>query len=75
VEICHVEIEIEAISVMEQKEMQVFGTSTLPHFLNNRFRGGGEVLSLTPRPRFTAEKNCWCQFLLEALSNPGPWCG
>jgi hypothetical protein len=31
-------------------------TSRLPHFLDNRLTGGGEVVSLTHRPPFTSTK-------------------
>jgi hypothetical protein len=31
-------------------------TSRLPHFLNNRLTGGGEVVSLTRRPPFSPRK-------------------
>jgi hypothetical protein len=31
-------------------------TSSLPHFLDNRFRDGGEAVSLTRRPRFKPRK-------------------
>jgi hypothetical protein len=36
---------------------------------------GGEVVSLTSRPRSTPEKYFWSSYLLEAESNVGPQCG
>jgi hypothetical protein len=42
----------------------------LPHCLDNRLTGGGEVVSLTRRPRSTPQKHLfssfWYSFLLEA---------
>jgi hypothetical protein len=43
-----------------------------PHFLDSRLIDGGKVVSLTPRPHFTPQKNSWYSFLLEAESTPGP---
>jgi hypothetical protein len=40
--------------------------SKLPHFLDNRFTNGGEVINLTRRPTFTPRKipgNNFCQKL------------
>jgi hypothetical protein len=36
----------------------------IPHFLENRLTDGGEVFSLTHRPRFTRQENSWYSFLL-----------
>jgi hypothetical protein len=44
----------------------------LPHFLDNRLTDGGNVVSLTRRPRFTPQESSWYSFLLEAESTPGP---
>jgi hypothetical protein len=46
-----------------------------PHFLDNRLRDGGKVVSLTRRPPFTPQDSSWFSFLLEAESFPGPECG
>jgi hypothetical protein len=43
-----------------------------PHYLDNRITDGGEVVSLTRRPRFTSQEDYWYSFLLEAESNRGP---
>jgi hypothetical protein len=40
--------------------------SRLPHFLDNRFTDGGEVVSLKP------QEDSWHSFLLEVESTPGP---
>jgi hypothetical protein len=45
--------------------------SRLPYFLDNRLADGGEVVSLTRRPPFTPQEDCWYSFLLEAESTPG----
>jgi hypothetical protein len=42
-----------------------------PHFLDNRLTDGGEVVSLTRRPRFTPQEYSWYSFLSEAESTPG----
>jgi hypothetical protein len=46
------------------------------HYLDNRLKGGGKVVSLTRRPRFISQENypinSWYSFLLEAESTPGP---
>jgi hypothetical protein len=47
-------------------------TSRLPHFLDNRFTDGSEVVSLTCRPPFTPSYDSWYPFLSEAESTPGP---
>jgi hypothetical protein len=41
----------------------------LPHFLDNRLKDGGEVVSLTRRTPFTPEEDSWYSFLLETDSN------
>jgi hypothetical protein len=69
-----------AESVQPSKTVLVIGrggpevceTSRLPHFLDNRLTDGGEVVSLTLRPPFTPQEDCWYSFLLEAESTPGP---
>jgi hypothetical protein len=40
----------------------------LPHFLDNRFTDGGEVVSLTNRQPFTPQEDSWYSFLLEVES-------
>jgi hypothetical protein len=45
--------------------------SRLPHFLDNRLRDGGEIVSLTYRPPFTSQEGSWYSFLLEAESTQG----
>jgi hypothetical protein len=54
--------------------ISVPGCETLrpPHFLDNGLTDGGEVVSLTPRPPITSQKDSWYSFLLEAESTPGP---
>jgi hypothetical protein len=47
-------------------------TSRLPHFLDNRLRDGGEIISLTRRPPFTPQEDPWYSFLLEAEPTLGP---
>jgi hypothetical protein len=44
----------------------------LPHFLENRLTGGGEVVSLIRQPPFTPQEDFWYSFLLEAEWTPGP---
>jgi hypothetical protein len=46
-----------------------------PTFSRHRLTNGGKVVSPTRRPPFTAQKNSWNSFLLEAESTPGPQCG
>jgi hypothetical protein len=41
-------------------------------FLNNRLRDGGEVVSLTCRPRFLPQEDSWYSVLLEVESTLGP---
>jgi hypothetical protein len=47
-------------------------TSRLPHSLDNRLTGGGEVMSLTRRPPFAPQEDMWYSFLLEAESTARP---
>jgi hypothetical protein len=42
-----------AIHVTGHGGAEGYETSRLPHFLDNRFTDGGEVVSLTRRPLFT----------------------
>jgi hypothetical protein len=44
------------IPVTDRGGPQGCETSRLPHFLDNRHTDGGEVVSLTRRPPFTARK-------------------
>jgi hypothetical protein len=46
--------------------------SRLPHFVDNRLKYGGEIVSLTHRQLFTPQEGSWCLFLLEDESTPGP---
>jgi hypothetical protein len=39
---------------------------TVPHFQGSRLTGGGEIVSLTLRLRFTHQENFWYSFQLEA---------
>jgi hypothetical protein len=39
----------------------------------SRLAGGGEVVSLTRRPRFTPQKDSWYSCLLEVESTPAPY--
>jgi hypothetical protein len=41
--------------------------SRLPHFLDNWFTDGGEVVSLLRRPRFILQEDTWYSVLLEAV--------
>jgi hypothetical protein len=43
--------------VIEQSPWRPIGLSRSLHFLHNRLIGGGEVVSLTRRPRFTPQKH------------------
>jgi hypothetical protein len=49
--------------------------SSVPHYLDNRLKDGGKVVSLMRQPRFTPQENylinSWYSFLLEAESTPG----
>jgi hypothetical protein len=44
-----------------------YETSRFPHFLDNRFTDGGEVVSHTRRPPFTPQEDSWYSFLLQCL--------
>jgi hypothetical protein len=46
-------------------------TSKIPYFLDNRFTDGGEVVSLTRRPRFNLRETPGI-YLLEAESTSWP---
>jgi hypothetical protein len=46
--------------------LYVCAMSRIAHFLDNRLADGGEVASLTRRPRFTPRKIFWYSVLLEA---------
>jgi hypothetical protein len=50
---------------------EVYETSRLPHFVDNRLSDDGEVISLTRRPPFTPQEDSWYSFELEAESTPG----
>jgi hypothetical protein len=43
----------------------------IPCVLDNRFTDGGDVASLTRRPRFTPKEDSRYSFLLEAEWTPG----
>jgi hypothetical protein len=58
-----------AIPVSGNGETQDCETSRLPYFLDNRFTGGGEVVSLKRRSLFTPKENSWFSFL---RINPRP---
>jgi hypothetical protein len=47
-------------------------TSKLPHFLDNRFTDGSEVVSPMRWPPFTPQEDSWYSFPLEAESTSGP---
>jgi hypothetical protein len=51
-------------------------TSRIPHCLDKWLTDGGEVVSLTQRPRSDLQKyvfsSFWCSFLLESEQTPGP---
>jgi hypothetical protein len=49
----------------------------ITHCLDIQLTGGGEVISITRRPRFIPQKHFffWFSFLLEAEQNPGSQCG
>jgi hypothetical protein len=40
--------------------------SRIPHYLDSQLIDGGQVVSLTLRPRFTPRNIVWYSFLLEA---------
>jgi hypothetical protein len=65
-------IKRKAILVTDRGGPQDCETSRLPHFLENRFTDGGEVVRLTRRPPFTPHEDSWYSFMLEAESTPGP---
>jgi hypothetical protein len=54
-----------ALLVTDCAEAYRTETSRIPHFLENRFADGVEVLSLTRRLRFTAKEDYRYSFLLE----------
>ena len=58
------------------KAHTVSETLRFPHYLDNRLKNGGKIVSLKRRPRFTPQKNylinSWYSFLLEAESTPEP---
>jgi hypothetical protein len=51
--ICYIKGE-KAIPIRGRGGPQACETSRLPHFLDNRLTDGGEIVSLTRRPPFTA---------------------
>jgi hypothetical protein len=61
-----------AIPVTDRGRPYVCETSRLPQFIDNRLKGGGEVVSLTCRQPFTPKDDSWCSFPLEAESTPEP---
>jgi hypothetical protein len=44
---------IKTIPVTDSEGLYGCETSRIPHFLDNRFTDGGEIVSLMRRPRFT----------------------
>jgi hypothetical protein len=67
-----VKIKIKSIPTTGRGGPRGCETSRLPHFLDNRLRDGGEVVSPTRRPLFTPQEDSWYLLLLEAESNPRP---
>jgi hypothetical protein len=61
-----------AIPLTGREDPQGCETVGFPHFLDNQFTDGGEVVGLTRRPPFTSHEDSWYSFLLEAESTPGP---
>jgi hypothetical protein len=59
-----------AIRVTGRGDPQGCEMSRLPHFLDYRLTGGGEVVRPTRRPLFTPQEDSWYSFLLEAESTP-----
>jgi hypothetical protein len=59
-----------AIPVTGREGLQGCETLRVPHYLGNRLKDGGKVVSLTRRPHFTPQENylihSWYSFLLEA---------
>jgi hypothetical protein len=47
-------------------------TSRLARFIDSRLTDDRNVVSLTCRPPFTAQEDCWYSFLLEVESTLGP---
>jgi hypothetical protein len=60
-----------AIPVTGRAGLQGCKVLGIPHCKDNRLTHGGEVVSLTRRPRSTLQKNLWHLFPLEAESTPG----
>jgi hypothetical protein len=52
----YLDIKGKAAPVTGRGGPQGYETSRLPHFLDNRLTGGGEVVSLMRRPPFTPRK-------------------
>jgi hypothetical protein len=61
---------ISAIPITGRGGPQGCETSRLPHFLDNRLRDGGEVVSLTRPAAVYPQEDFWYSFLLEAESTP-----
>jgi hypothetical protein len=59
-----------AIPVTGREGPEGCETSRLPHILDNRLTGGGEVVSLTAA--LYPHKVSWYSFMSEAESTPGP---
>jgi hypothetical protein len=45
--------------------------SRLPHYLDNRLKDGGKVVSLALQPPFTPQEDSWYSFVIETESTPG----
>jgi hypothetical protein len=46
-----------AIPITGREGLQAYAMLRIPHFLDNRLRDGGEVISLTRRQHFTPQKD------------------
>jgi hypothetical protein len=66
-----IDLDSEVIPVTGRRGLYGCETSRIPHFLDNRFTEGGEVVRLTRRPRLIPQEDSWYSFLLEDESTPG----
>jgi hypothetical protein len=49
-------------------------TVPITHLPDYRFTDGDKMFTLTSRPLFISKESSWYSFLLEAESNPRPYC-
>jgi hypothetical protein len=53
------------IPVTDRRDLQSCEMLEIPHCIHNRLTDGGDVISLTRRPRSTSRNIFWHSFLLE----------